>query len=190
MKGAERRMQQSKEYYGKGSLAEEFDFGMFEHNEWLEAKAQARAQARKEAARQERIKQNRAKQAAQGKKHNQVLTIVDKYGKFQVAAVLFAAVLFILLLGIMVANGQKVNDLTHDIKDKTAELTVLEQDYEVMKIAFESKMSDAAIEQYAINKLGMQHRENYQTEWLSINNNDVFEDCDDGRDGIFFWNNH
>ncbi len=183
-------MQQSKEYYGKGSLAEEFDFGMFEHNEWLEKKAQERTQARKEAARQARIKENRAKQAAQGRKHNQVLTIVDRYGRFQVAAVLFVAVLFVLLLGIMVANGQKVNDLTHDIKNKNAELTVLEQDYEVMKISFESKMSDAAIEQYAAQVLGMQRRENYQTEWLSINNDDVFETCEDSHKGIFFWNNH
>ncbi len=187
-------MQQTREYYGKGSLAEEFDFGMFEYNQWLEERAQARTQARREAkreaARQEQMKQNRAKQAEQGRKHNQVLTIVDKYGKFQVAMVLAAAITFIFLLGMMVANGQKVNDLTHDIKNKTAELTVLEQDYEVMKIAFESKMSDAAIEQYAVEKLGMQRRENYQTEWLSINNNDVFEECKNSHEGIFFWNNH
>lgn len=187
-------MQQSKEYYGKGSLAEEFDFGMFEHGAWLDKKAQERAETRnrekREAARQAKMKENRAKQAEQGRRHNQVLTIVDKYGRFQVAAVIFAAVLFIVLLAMMVANGQKVNDLTHDIKDKKAEITVLEQDYEVMKIAFESKMSDAAIEQYAIKELGMQRRENYQTEWLSINNSDVFESCGNGHDGIFFWNNH
>lgn len=181
-------MQQSKEFYGKGSLAEEFDFGMFEINEMLEAKAQAR-QKKKEAERQAKMKANRAQQAARGKKHNQPLTIVDKYGKFRVAMVVFMALMIITLLAIMVGNQQKVNDITHDIKNKTTELTVLEQDYEVMKISFESKMSDAAIEQYAIKELGMQHRENYQTEWLSINNDDVFEDCDTGRT-IFFWNNH
>lgn len=183
-------MQQSREYYGKGTLAEELDFALFEVDERARARSLAREEERREARRQEQIKKNRAKQAAEGRKKNQVLTIVDKYGKFQVAAVIAAALLFITLLVIMVANQQKVNDITHDIKNKTAELTVLEQDYEVMKISFDSKMSDAAIEQYAIEVLGMQHRESNQTEYLSIDNNDVFEDCEGKRSSIFFWNNH
>ncbi len=179
-------MQHSREYYVKGTMAEELDFALFEVDE---ARAE-RDRKRKEANRQEKMKKNREKQAEQGRKKNQPLTIVDKYGKFQVALVLIAAVMFIALLGLMVANQQKINDINHDIKNKTAELTVLEQDYEVMKISFESKMSDAAIEQYAINELGMQHRENNQTEWLSLNNKDVFEDCGSGRSSIFYWKNH
>ncbi len=179
-------MQQSREYYVKGTMAEELDFALFEVDETR----MAREKKRKEAAEQERKKKNREQQAEQGRKKNQPLTIVDKYGRFQVALVLIAAVMFIALLGIMVANQQKINDINHDIKNKTAELTLLEQDYEVMSISFESKMSDAAIEQYAINVLGMQRRENNQTEWLNLHNTDVFENCDSGNSSIFYWRNH
>lgn len=183
-------MQQSREFYGKGSLADELDFALFESDE----RREARQQARKEAIRQAQVKKNREKQAAQAKKHSKTIdqpkTIFDRYGRFNVIAVISIAVMFIVLLAIMVANQQKVNDITNDIKDKTDELTVLEQDYEVMRITFESKMSDAAIEQYAIEVLGMQHRENNQTEYLNIDNVDIFEDCEGKRSSIFFWNNN
>lgn len=179
-------MQHSGEYYSKGSIAEEYDFAMFENNERL-AKKDA---ARKETQRQERMKKNREEQAQQGRRHNQVLTIIDKHGKLRVAMVLLMAVVFTILVGIMIANGQKVNDINHDIDDLNTELALLEQDYEVMKITFESKMSDAAIEQYATEVLGMQHRDNNQIEWLKLNDSDVFEDCSTGTTSIFRWGNN
>ncbi len=180
-------MQQSGEYYSKGSMAERYDFAMFEKAESL-AK---RDEARKETKRKELMKKkNREEQAERGRRHNQVLTIVDKYGKLRVVTVLLIAIVFITLVGMMVANGQKVNDINHDIDDLNTELTLLEQDYEVMRISFESKMSDAAIEQYATEVLGMQRCDNNQIECLKLNDSDVFEDCGTGTTSIFHWGNN
>lgn len=180
-------MQQSGEYYSKGSVAERYDFAMFERGEKLLREDEAR---RKERNRQESIRKNREEQAQSGRRHNQTVTIVDKYGKLRVATVTLIVAVFIALVGIMVANGETVNGINHDIDDLNDELTVLEQEYEVMKITFDSKMSDAAIEKYATEILGMQRRENNQTECLRLNDSNSFEDCGNGSSSIFHWGNN
>ncbi len=177
---------QTGEYYSKGSAAEKYDFDFFERTEKIlresEAKQEERSRRENERRREEQVRYV--------KHHNKTATITDKYGKLRVATVALIASVFIVLVGIMVANGETVNSINHDIDDLNDELTMLEQDYEVMKITFDSKMSDAAIEKYATEKLGMQRRENNQTECLRLNNFDSFEDCGNGTSSIFRWGNN
>lgn len=170
-------MSKNVEYYSIDSLAREYDFALFTQS----AKAADAAMAREKAAEKRRQQEEMRQRSREEKARKKVNTIVDKYGRRNVIlASSFIAMLLITLL-LLVANSQKVNDLTDEIKKKNETLTGLEQEYEAMRVSFDSKMSDAVIEEYAINVLGMQHRENNQTEWLNLNNNDIFESCTDKK---------
>lgn len=165
------------EYYSTDSLAREFDFGLFEQTKQrVEKKQQVahRADERKRKAQQA--------QRLAAKNDVQVNTLVDSVGKKKVvrASALIGA--FMIVLGMLVVNSQRLNDITTEITEKNEKLVSLEQEYEAMKVKFDSKMSDASIEEYATKVLGMQRRENNQTEWLNLDDNDLFEDCSAGRE--------
>ena len=66
-------------------------------------------------------------------------------------------------------------ELTREIEEANAELINLEQEYEALKIKFDTKMSDSAVEEYAVSVLGMQKRENSQTDYISLGVDNVFE---------------
>ena len=165
------------EYYSVDSLAREYDFALFAQND----KRVDAARAREKAAAKRRQQEAHRQKEQEERSRKKVKTIVDKYGKKNVILVSSFVAMFVVTLLLLVVNSQKVNDLTDDIKKKNETLTGLEQEYEAMKVSFDSKMSDAVIEEYAISVLGMQHRENNQTEWLNLNNNDIFESCTDRK---------
>lgn len=87
------------------------------------------------------------------------------------------AIGIICVIGITMLVGSRVDyhELVMEIEKANAQLTELEQDYEAMRLEFDNKMSDTAVEEYAVNVLGMQKRENSQTEYISLNVGNVFE---------------
>lgn len=95
-----------------------------------------------------------------------------------------------LAIGIMLVIGVTIfikgqvqhHELTREIEKASVSLTELEQEYEALKVKFDTKMSDSAVEEYAVNELGMQKRENSQTEYISLNVGSVFEIADEESD--------
>ncbi len=87
--------------------------------------------------------------------------------------------MFIIIAFAMLIGGRAdYLEVTRQIELAKADLTELEQEYEVLKVKFDTKMSDSAVEEYAVNVLGMQKRENSQTEYISLNVGNVFEMAD------------
>lgn len=81
----------------------------------------------------------------------------------------------------------KENELTSAIEKSEAELTSLQNDYDGLMVQYDTKMSDAAIEEYAKNTLGMQKRENFQLEWITIGEEDDFENENTKNGGFVDW---
>lgn len=77
----------------------------------------------------------------------------------------------------------KENELTAKIQASQAELKTLKNDYDGLMVAYDTKMSDSAIEEYAREKLGMQKRENFQLEWISVGEQEEFKNQDKAKKG-------
>jgi cell division protein FtsL len=67
------------------------------------------------------------------------------------------------------------NELTTAIEQSESELVTLQNDYDGLMVQYDTRMSDAAIEEYAENTLGMQKRENFQLEWITVGDEDDFD---------------
>ena len=94
--------------------------------------------------------------------------------KAQVKTVAVVA-LGLLIVAIVIAGSAQTSKLTRMIEEKNAALVELQQDYEAMSIQHETKMSDSAVEEYAIEVLGMQKRESSQTNYVPLGSGDSFE---------------
>ncbi len=94
-------------------------------------------------------------------------------------------IIFAVAVGVLLSCQMEQHELMQEISAASAQLEELEQEYLDMSVAFETKMSNSAIEEYAVSELGMQKRENSQTEWVSIGGGDVFEYT--GSEGQFSW---
>jgi len=92
--------------------------------------------------------------------------------------VLAVAVIAVIAITMLVGNRVDYHELTMEIEEASRTLTELEQDYEALRLEFDNKMSDTAVEEYAVNVLGMQKRENSQTEYISLEVGNVFEIAD------------
>ena len=93
----------------------------------------------------------------------------------RLARVLAIGIIVVIAITMLVSNRVDYYELTMDIEEANRTLTELEQDYEALRLEFDNKMSDTAVEEYAVNVLGMQKRENSQTEYISLNVGNVFE---------------
>ncbi|MBQ1355901.1 MAG: hypothetical protein IIY72_05430, partial [Solobacterium sp.] len=67
------------------------------------------------------------------------------------------------------------NELASAIAERQQRLASLQDDYGNLMIKYDNTMSDAAIEEYARTKLGMQKREKFQMEWIEVGEEDDFE---------------
>lgn len=68
------------------------------------------------------------------------------------------------------------HELDHEIEQSRIELEELKNDYTGLKIAQETQWSDAAVQEYAENILGMQKRNNHQIFWFEVPWDNDFED--------------
>lgn len=83
--------------------------------------------------------------------------------------------IFTCALAMLISSRMEYHELTQEINSANRQLELLQQDYEGLRVTFETKMSNSAIEEYAADVLGMQKRESSQTEWISLGGGDVFE---------------
>lgn len=96
--------------------------------------------------------------------------------------VLALGILVVIVVTMLISSRVDYHELTMEIDDANKTFTELEQDYEALRVKFDTKMSDAAVEEYAVNELGMQKRENSQTEYISLNVGNVFEIANEQSD--------
>jgi|GEM_PF-1664744 len=96
--------------------------------------------------------------------------------------VLALGILAVIAVTMLINSRVDYHELTMDIDEANKELTELEQDYEALRVKFDTKMSDAAVEEYAVSTLGMQKRENSQTEYISLHVGSVFEIANEQSD--------
>lgn len=102
----------------------------------------------------------------------------------RVAAVGLALSAVALFFTVSVSYQVRENELTSSIEKSEAELTTLKNDYDGLMVRYDTKMSDSAIEEYAKNELGMQKRENFQLEWITVGEQDEFADTNTKNSGL------
>lgn len=69
----------------------------------------------------------------------------------------------------------RANELANTIAKREQELKTLQNDYEGLKVKYDTRMNDTAIQEYAEKELGMQKRENFQIHWIDVGENNEFE---------------
>ena len=111
--------------------------------------------------------------------------IVKPYEKKAVIRWVALGALLSLAVMLLVVSNMENHELTAQIEIANAQLQLKQQDYEAMCVEFDTKMSDAAVEEYAETVLGMQKRENSQTEWISLGSGDVFETTQPAKDSLW-----
>lgn len=162
--------------YNDTSLA--FDFEMFDRRAHAPKKpVKNRTETEKKAKTAQKNKPEVRRAPASQQKQSEGL-LAKAAARFGVSTVIAAAVLsmtFITVCCLLVASGQRLNDLSNEITEREAQLVLLQQDYEGLKLSYESDLNDAKVEEYAVRVLGMQKRESSQTEQLLLSENDVFE---------------
>lgn len=92
--------------------------------------------------------------------------------------------IFACALAMLISSRMEYHELTQEVNAANRQLELLQHDYEGLRVTFETKMSNSAIEEYAADVLGMQKRESSQTEWISLGGGDVFE-YTSGSEGRF-----
>ena len=129
-------------------------------------------------------KKNQKKSAAKavGKKSKTALAVSQKERAYRIV---FGLLLFI-ALGVMLSCCMQEHEIAHELDVANLQLTELRQDYEALNITFDNEMSSSALEEYATDVLGMQKRENSQTEWITIGGGDVFEYTEETGLGTWF----
>ncbi|MBE6759383.1 MAG: hypothetical protein E7554_04755 [Ruminococcaceae bacterium] len=105
-----------------------------------------------------------------------------RIARTRLVRILALSILAVIVITMLVSSRVDYHELTMEIESANKQLTELEQDYEALRVKFDTKMSDAAVEEYAVNTLGMQKRENSQTEYISLNVSNVFELSDQESD--------
>ena len=77
----------------------------------------------------------------------------------------------------------EIDSCSSQIEESKKNLATLQNDYDGLMVQYDTKMSDSAIEEYAREKLGMQKRENFQLEWISVGEQEEFKTQDDTKKG-------
>ncbi|MBE6764289.1 MAG: hypothetical protein IJP10_02520 [Clostridia bacterium] len=95
-----------------------------------------------------------------------------------------AGVAAALLITFMVAGGVQQHEYTQRIDDANAVLNELNNDYEALRVEYETRLGASAVEEYAVNNIGMQKVQNSQITWVTVEKGDVFEVAKPTR-GIF-----
>lgn len=78
----------------------------------------------------------------------------------------------------------RANELANTIAEREQELKTLQNDYEGLKVKYDTRMSDTAIQEYAEKELGMQKRENFQIHWIDVGEKNEFENDELQKKGL------
>lgn len=88
----------------------------------------------------------------------------------------FAFFVFITFFAFTMRCHANDNELTLIIESKKQMLASLEHDYSVLVVKRDNLLSEAAVEAYASQNLGMQKRDNHQMKWFEVSWGDDFDD--------------
>lgn len=89
-----------------------------------------------------------------------------------------------LVITLMVMGGVQQHEYTQRIEDATAQLNELSNDYEALRVEYETQLGASAVEEYAVNNIGMQKVQTSQITWVTVERGDIFEVAKPTR-GIF-----
>lgn len=115
------------------------------------------------------------KQRRSEKVKNAVATAVRAGDRAKVIRGVVCVIAALTIITTLVVSSAQNYDLLVEINKTEETLMSLEHEYEALMLEFDTKMSNAAVEEYASTVLGMQKRENSQTEWIDLGTGDVFE---------------
>ena len=87
--------------------------------------------------------------------------------------VLICGTILSLLFSLIVSDAH-LHSITQQTAEVEKQIKLIKQDNEAMRRDFEVSMSDAYVENYAVNILGLRKRESCQTEWITIDTGNVF----------------
>lgn len=153
--------------YYSGSTA--YDLSLFEPRE------RRTVEDKESKLRAEREKRNQKKAQTAAKENASVKQKLQSASKQQIGKYVLCTIAAALMFGGLIINQVKFNELTGEIQSANSQMTALTQDYEALRVDFETRMSDSAVEEYVTMNLGMQKRESSQTEWVTLSQGDIFE---------------
>lgn len=84
-------------------------------------------------------------------------------------------ILFVCAVAMLISSRMEYHELTQEVSAASERLEMLQHDYEGLRVTVDNKMSNSAIEKYAVETLGMQKREGSQTESISLGSGDFYE---------------
>ncbi len=153
-------------YPTKGSSA--YDLSLFE------GRTVDYSRERREAARKNTAQKTKKQSAANASARKRIDKATAERLKNRFYCIAFGVVAFC-SLSIMVFTCLRQYEVTKQIDEAKAQLELLRQDNEALNMAFETGICGPALEDYAVNVLGMQKLEGFQTECITIGGGDVFE---------------
>lgn len=80
-----------------------------------------------------------------------------------------------LLITFMVAGGVQQHEYTKRIEEANMILNEVNNDYEALRVEYETRLGASAVEEYAVNNIGMQKVQNSQITWVTVEKGDLFE---------------
>lgn len=102
------------------------------------------------------------------------------------------SVVAIAIIGTVLMNKVRINELGSNLSAEQAKLQEAEQKYSQLSMEARAKVNIRDVEAYAVNELGMQLPEGYQVETISLSEGDKTvihqdEGTDDGQDMTKEW---
>ncbi len=159
--------------YNNGNTA--YDLSLFEARQAYVRTPRAEAGAVRTGKMNSKSAGSRSKKLTAGQLAEERKKRETREARSRLVRILAFAIIAVIAVTMLVSNRVDYHELTMEIEAASRTLTELEQDYEALRLEFDNKMSDTAVEEYAVNVLGMQKRENSQTEYISLNVGNVFE---------------
>ena len=101
--------------------------------------------------------------------------------KVTTVVVTVMSIALLVSLSMMAVLGGRLHDYKSTIDKKTAALEDLDNNYEGLRIEYEYILGTPAIEEYAINSIGMQKMQSSQIYWVTVDRGDLFEISDSGK---------
>lgn len=93
----------------------------------------------------------------------------------RIALVLVIASVTIAAFGITLSTRAQINEMEAQISTANKQLKEAQNQYDIMQVELETKTSWANVEEYATKKLGMQKAENYQVNYIFLNEGNKIE---------------
>ena len=108
---------------------------------------------------------------------------VQKILNTVVAAVVSAVVIGV--VGITLTSRAQLNEMNSLINEKQSELQTLQEEYKRLESDLAAKTSAKAVEDYAVNELGMQKIEAHQIQYITVEDSDKVEVNDTDEPNVF-----